>query len=98
MLQAENGVQIQNIYDEGTVLHRFLVLLLILATHITMTRGSVEDTTAYATTNSTGYAESVLGAGIGSNGKVPSLTFVAIVTQMTIKGGDGEFVQSPRWR
>ena len=38
-----------------------------------MTRGSVEDTTAYATTNSTGYAESVLGAGIGSNGKVPSL-------------------------
>ena len=41
---------------------------------ITMTRGSVEDTTAYATTNSTGYAESVLGAGIGSNGKVLSLT------------------------
>ena len=39
-----------------------------------MTRGSVEDTTAYATTNSTGYAESVLGAGIGSNGKVLSLT------------------------
>jgi len=52
--EAENGVQIQNIYDEGTILHR----------------GSVEDTTAFAGTNSTGYAESVLGAGVGSNGKV----------------------------
>ena len=79
-----------------------------------MTRGSVEDTTAYATTNSTGYAESVLGAGIGSNGKVLSLTclpirpclilfliVIPIMTMMptvTIEGGDGELVQPPRRR
>ena len=68
-LQAENGVQIQNIYDEGTILHRYNMTI-ITTVKTTHDRGSVEDTTAFAGTNSTGYAESVLGAGVGSNGKV----------------------------
>ena len=68
-LQAENGVQIQNIYDEGTILHRYNMTI-ITTVKRTHHRGSVEDTTAFAGTNSTGYAESVLGAGVGSNGKV----------------------------
>ena len=68
-LQAENGVQIQNIYDEGTILHRYNMTI-IITVRTTQHRGSVEDTTAFAGTNSTGYAESVLGAGVGSNGKV----------------------------
>ena len=46
---------------------------------ITMSRGSMEDTTGYATTNSTGYAESVLGAGIGSNGKVIIMIMMIII-------------------
>ena len=86
-LQAENGVQIQNIYDEGTILHRYnmtisitvtstisitIATIIMVTSSLTRThdRGSVEDTTAFAGTNSTGYAESVLGAGVGSNGKV----------------------------
>ena len=68
-LQAENGVQIQNIYDEGTILHRYNMTI-ITTVKTTHPRGSVEDTTAFAGTNSTGYTESVLGAGVGSNGKV----------------------------
>ena len=92
-------MQIQNIYDEGTVLHRYICMFVygvfymyicIFILHSCICnyicpvqvyiynfnydgqppRGSVEDTAAYATSNATGYAESVLGAGIGSNGKV----------------------------
>ena len=61
---------------------------------MTMLRGSVEDTTAYATTNSTGYAESVLGAGIGSNGKVlahchlfipfPIISMITVMTKVVV--------------
>ena len=31
-LQAENGVQIQNIYDEGTILHRYNMTISITVT------------------------------------------------------------------
>ena len=45
----------------------------------------MEDTTGYATTNSTGgYAESVLGAGMGSNGKVSLLMNIVIPSKMVM--------------